>query len=254
MDAQTEARFWQRRFEELARQADRGARPVSSPFLSIAQQQLFLQLCPSFSLPCGLFGGFEGAERKLALFAPSEESLHEAAQTQFALLHIAPKQAKFADALSHRDFLGALLHLGLERDCLGDLLLQDQSAYLFCLKSPAALITQELSKVRHTAVRVQAAAVLPEGLAPRLQPLSHTVLSPRADAVIAAVFHLSRSAATALFPAEKVQLDGRLCTAPSAVLQPGVLVSVRGFGRFRLDEVGPPNKKGRLRLLLSLYV
>ena len=78
-------------------------------------------------------------------------------------LKIAPKSEKFADKLTHRDFLGALMSLGIEREVLGDIVIRDNVGYLFAKEDIAEYIKDSLTEIKHTAVRINTADSLPEG-------------------------------------------------------------------------------------------
>ena len=107
-----------------------------------------------------LWGGFDDAERKVCAFLPSwqdkESFILQEAETPevVSCLHITPVQAKFADPLTHRDYLGALMNLGIDRGQIGDILIDraDHSAYVFVLKMMADFICRELCRVKHTTV------------------------------------------------------------------------------------------------------
>ncbi len=107
-----------------------------------------------------LSGGYEAAERKAALFLPSYAEDGDASMLPIAVVRISPLNEKFADALSHRDFLGSLMNLGVERYKLGDILIDGNQAYLICMADMADYICAELKKVRHTSVYCEVEAGL----------------------------------------------------------------------------------------------
>ena len=168
-------------------------------------------------------------------------------------MKIAPAQQKFADALTHRDFLGSILALGLRREMLGDIVLSENCGYVFCKESVAGFITDNLERVRHTSVRVTKAAELPQQLTEEPEPQSVVVAAERLDALLAAVFRLSRSEAQKLIAAERVFADSRMCPRPDTAVKENCIVSARGYGRFRYLGISRETKKGKLRVHIQLY-
>ena len=199
------------------------------------------------------FGGTEDCERVMVRFGdPAVIGYEETFPIR--VLRIVPVSRKFAEKLTHRDFLGALMNLGLERDIFGDIIVREEAAYVFCAERMAAYICEELRQVRHTAVRCDMPAVCPEDARPALKEEQIIAASERLDMLIAKVWHLSRTKAKELFAAGAVQVGGRLCEKESAVPQTGDRISVRGFGKFRYLGRTGVTKKGSLVLKIEKYV
>lgn len=103
-----------------------------------------------------MFGGYETAERQMAAFVPDafcyEEDFHVESAYPISCIRVAPLQAKFADALTHRDYLGSILNLGLDRSKIGDILLEEDCAYVFCHSSVCGFLIEEISRIKHTSV------------------------------------------------------------------------------------------------------
>ena len=161
------------------------------------------------------------------------------------VIAVKPKSEKYAEELSHRDYLGAILGLGLERSLIGDILVRDRRAWFLCLASAADLLTSSLTQVRRTAVTAEIAAPDVPELQPRYEFLRVNVASERLDAVIAAFAGLSRGQADRLFASEKVFVNGRMTTDRSARLKEGDTVSVRGFGKGVYDGIEYETRKNR---------
>lgn len=198
-----------------------------------------------------LFGGAEGCERVVAAFGSRELCGYEL-QFPVTLLQCTPVNSKFADKLSHRDVLGALMGLGIERDTVGDIFLIENTAFVFVLSHMAEMICRELCSAKHTSLRCEIISSLPAGMEIRLQEQNLLVASERADCIVAAVFSLSRETAAELFRQDRIFADGRLLSA-SRPLTEGCVVSVRGYGRFRYGGISSVSKKGKLRILAYLY-
>ena len=141
------------RIQDLAEQCYHRDVPSHTEFLTLAEQDLFYRTVNKIpGVRYVLSGGYEAAERKAALFLPSYAEDGDASMLPIAVVRISPLNEKFADALSHRDFLGSLMNLGVERYKLGDILIDGNQAYLICMADMADYICAELKKVRHTSV------------------------------------------------------------------------------------------------------
>ena len=153
------------RIQDLAEQCYHRDVPSHTEFLTLAEQDLFYRTVNKIpGVRYVLSGGYEAAERKAALFLPSYAEDGDASMLPIAVVRISPLNEKFADALSHRDFLGSLMNLGVERYKLGDILIDGNQAYLICMADMADYICAELKKVRHTSVYCEVEAGLPEEL------------------------------------------------------------------------------------------
>lgn len=243
-----------KRFMELAEKSERNSQYLFTDFLSLAEQDLFYQAMKQFGeTGYSVNGGVEGAERVMVRFG-SQESFGYEADYPIACIEVRPMLEKFAEDLSHRDYLGALMNLGIERDLLGDIIIRGSTAYLFCVERMADYIIEQLDKVRHTNVKCRRSENLPKEAEPRLSMQELVVSAQRADSVIAKVYHLSRSQSLSLFREKKVFVNGRIFENNSGAFQPGAVVSVRGYGKFRYDGMLQETKKGRMRVLIAQYI
>lgn len=239
-----------RRFADLAARAQEGGYYVTGPFLSPADQGL-LAVC---RLPIGytLAGGYEGAERKLVVFG-DEENFGYPPDIPAHFLKIAPVAPKFADALTHRDFLGSLLGLGIERDVLGDILIDGNTGYLFCLDSIAPYLRDNLTRVKHTDVTLTETEAPPAALLRLPEPMPIVAGGERLDALVAAVYKLSRAEAARLFDKELVSVNGRIAAKPSAEPKENAMIAVRGYGRFQYLGKEGDTRKGRARVIVRVW-
>lgn len=237
---------------DLSDKADRTGRYSFTDFLNLDEQNT-LSVIKRELIPYSLFGGAEGCERVIARFGDTAERGYEEAYP-IACVKISPLQQKFADELTHRDILGALMHLGIERSCLGDIILRNNEAYLFTLTRIAPYICDSLSTVKHTSVSCEITETLPDGALFRKETVRLNVTSLRVDCVVASAYNLSRGAAEKLFDAQKVFIDGKMLLSGATVLKEGNVVSVRGYGRFIYRKVEGTSKKGRLFIFIEKYV
>jgi len=246
--------FFRKRLLDLAMQADRTNRFTFTDFLNEAEQAEYYAAVRD--LPdCGaaLWGGREDADRVMLRFGDAEMLGYEEPFPITCLL-IAPLQEKFGEELTHRDYLGSLMHLGIERGSLGDILVQGKHAYLFCKTQMAEYLCRELTRIRHTAVSCTPAELPETEFAAKTEEGSVQVSSPRIDGVIAKICRLSRSICAELFAAGKVFVNGRCTGNHSALLKDGDKVSVRGFGKFRYLGISGTTRKGNLIVRYEKFV
>ena len=253
MDSDKEMRQFRKRLTELAEKSSRQNIYTFTGFLGMAQQDAShrMERELSFAHPV-LFGGSDEAERVVVRFGSPEEMGYEV-EFPIVLLKIEPLLQKYADTLGHRDFLGALMNLGIDRGTLGDIFIRDNCGYLFCLESIADFIQEELGRIRHTDVRCGRAA--PEEVLEKKEKtrLELNVSSERADVVIAALYRLSRTESLAFFRGQKVFVNGRLCENNGCYLKKDDVVSVRGKGKFFYGGVERETRKGRLGVTVFVY-
>ena len=251
MDAD-EALF-KKRLAELANKAYTNSQYFFTGFLSLAELNSYYQMERELSyVPVTFFGGTADCERVMLRFGDKELCGYEE-PFPIVCVEIAPLVEKFGEALNHRDYLGALMNLGIERATLGDIVIIGKHAFLFCTEKMSSYIIEELDKVRHTNVRCEIAKEIPESTVTRLERKAVQVSAARADSIIAKLYNLSRSESVELFRAKKVFVNGRLNENNSGQLKSGDKVSVRGFGRFVFVGVSGETRKGKLNVEADLY-
>lgn len=241
------------RIRDLAEKSYSQNQYTFTGFLGLAEQDALWQVEREVSYAgITLYGGREQAERKMLRFG-SEAELGYEQPFPISCIRIRPLSAKFADKLSHRDYLGALMNLGIERSTIGDILPGEGEAFLFCQDTIVAFICENLGQIKHTHVKcdmVDAANEVPEE-----EPVKQViqVASPRVDAVISKVYNKSRSDCLELFRAGKVYVNGRLCENNSKSLEQGDVVNARGYGKFRISGEPHATRKGRLAIETEVY-
>lgn len=242
------------RINELAEKSYSENRFVFTDFLDMSQLSSFYSLESDLAyVGTSVSGGTEGCERCMVRFG-TPESLGYDEAFPIVLLHISPVQKKFSDALTHRDFLGSVIGLGIERTKLGDIIVRDNEGYIFVSESISEYILENLSKVKRTNVRVEKFLDIPEAVAPKFAEESMIVSSNRLDAIIARVYKLSRDLAVRYISEGKVFLSGRQMTENAKQLKSGDTVSVRGKGKFIFEGEGGSTKKDKLYIKIKKYV
>ncbi len=226
--------------------------PAATLFLSPREQQLVQALLNAAGVRSGyvLDGGYEEAERKIAVFLPdwAEDAEGELVFLR-ALFHGADS------ALTHRDILGSLMGLGVERDRLGDILVSPHSADIIAAPSLRDFFLREWTEAGRVKLTV-AEIAREELLLPQVQVkvLRDTVSSLRLDAVAAAAFSVSRGKAAELIAAGRGNLDHVPCLKPDKPVAEGAVLTARGFGKAKLKEVGGLSKKGRTGITIERYL
>ena len=233
-----------KRFAELAERADRSSIWQYSKFLTIAEQAELLKL--RLPVPVTLCGGIDGAERRIACFG-SEALMGCEPEPPIECVRISPLNPRFSGELTHRDYLGALMALGVTRDVMGDIIVSGSEAYLFCLDQIAAYMIDELHEVGRTSVKAELSDP-PESTSESGEEISIVIASERLDALIAAVWKLPREEAKALCEKGLVYVDSRLRERAGDRIDEGAAVSVRGRGRFIYVGLDRETKKGKLRV------
>ena len=240
----------QKRFEELAQRANDREYTVFSDFLGLSEISEISAM--RFSVPVTLWGGYDNAERCVACFG-DREYFADKSDYPIKCILIKPVNQKFADNLSHRDFLGSLMGLGIRREVLGDIIISENKGYLFCLETIADYIIENLTQVRHTTVECELTENIPTDILPQPENLEIIVSSERLDVIVSAIYKMSRSQVLPIFHTEKVFVNGIVKTSPSATLNVGDKVSVRGFGRFIYNGVLRHTKKDRLVISVDIF-
>ena len=243
-----------KRFTELAERAYSENRFIFTDFLDMSQLSSFYDMERELSFAgITVSGGAEGCERCMVRFGSVESCGYEM-DFPIVLLHIRPLQKKFSDTLTHRDFLGTIIGLGLERTKIGDILVRDNEAYVFVSDTVSDYIIDSMTRVKHTSVRVDICDDLPEEIAPKTVDESIIVSSNRLDAFIAKVYNMSRDLAVRYISEGKVFINGREMTGNAKSLKAGDTVSVRGKGKFIFDSEGGSTRKEKLYINIKRYI
>lgn len=241
------------RFHDLADKSFQQGIFTFTGFLGLSEQSVFWSEESKLKyVGYSISGGCDAADRVMVRFGNPQELGYEIS-FPIVCIHISPLAQKFADELSHRDFLGALMNLGIERSTIGDIKVGEKQAYLFCLDSIADFICTNLGQVKHT--HVKCAVTEDFERIPQEEPksVSVQVQSLRADAVLAKVYNMSREKSLELFRAGKVYVNGRLCENNSHQIRSGEAINARGYGKFVLTGEPRETRKGKLSVDVAVY-
>ena len=198
------------------------------------------------------FGGNESCERQVVQFGDKENLGYEGTYP-ISLIKIEPLTPKFAEELGHRDYLGALMNLGIQRELLGDIFIKEKEAYVYCLSHISDFISDNLKSVRHTHVKVTIYNDDIDIIKPELKDIEIIAASPRIDAVVAGITKMSRSQCLELFSSKKIYVNGLCMENKSSQLKEGDILVIRGFGKFIYNGAGNETRKGRVYIKLQKY-
>jgi len=222
---------------------------IYTDFLDPRQQSIVLSICKLFKdIKYGFDGGIDGAERQICYISSSDYDSEP--KIPIELLKLSWKSEK---KLKHRDFLGSLIHSGLKREKIGDMVVQDNYSYIAAHKDIAEYILYNLSKVGNTSILVRQCeeAIQIEN---NTKYVSSTVSSLRLDCIISAGFGISRSEAMEQIKASKVYINWESESSSSSTVSKGDTVTLRGKGRVILEDVGGTTKKDRIKILIKKFV
>ena len=237
------------RMEDLAKKAMKTG-CAASRFLTPTEAHSVSEYFMHKRVNLSFDGGFADAERVRAVFLNPDWGKHDREALFSALMF----EFRPQDTLGHRDVLGALMALGIERDTIGDIVITGNTAATVCLSELSGYIMENLSKAGRIGISTKKVDL--DELPLRQEELTiktDTVASQRLDAILSAAFGLSRTKASELVNAGNVSLDYQACMQPAKEVGEGALLSVRGLGRAKLLEVGGMSRKGRIFVRIGLY-
>ena len=259
-----ETEFLYAHLEDLFRDSEKGIFRASE-FFTPRELVLVRRWITSRGLwdNCCIYGGYESAERARVYFlcdymsSDAEASLPELLadygyDDPTVILRIDGSGFR---SLSHRDFMGSILSLGIERDVIGDIVVEgEERAYLFCDSAIAEFILENLKKVARDGVKV-ARAALPEGDfgQKRYREIRDTVASLRLDCVVASACNISRDLAKRTVTSGVCEVNYETVESPDRDVSAGGVFSITGYGKYKLASVGDLNARGRLRIVIHKY-
>ena len=249
-----ETELLKKRFTELAHKSTECGYFLFTDFLGLGEQSAFIEVKNLFkNARYTLFGGAADTERVMVRFG-DEEELGYNEDFPIAIIKAEPKSPKFADKLSHRDFLGALLNLGIERKTLGDIIIHENIGYIFCKDDIAEYLKDSLVKVKRTDIKASIIYELPDVKLFDTERIKIQVSGERVDAVISKVYSISRDDSLSLFKKHLVFVCGKCCENNSYTPKENDVISVRGYGRFIYRGVSGTSKKGKLNVKIEKYI
>ena len=197
-------------------------------------------------------GGYNDAERKVIFIYPYYME-YEDIKNPLEIVQI-EGNFKFKE-ISHRDYLGAILNLGIVREKIGDIIIHDNFCQVIVDNSICDFLTLNLNKVSRNKVIVNKISrddIIPNS--PNYKEVSFTVSSQRLDCIISGLYNISRQDSLKYINGERVHVNYEKITSPSKEIEDNSLISVRGKGRSIIVNVGDITKKGRIKVQAKLIV
>lgn len=195
-------------------------------------------------------GGYAGAEKKRLIVFPDYYRPDDI-DLPIAVMEISLSDS--AKVLSHRDYLGAIVGLGLRRSVVGDIIAYVGGAQVVAAREivPALQGLGEVNRYKASVVEIPPYQIRVEEQPQRT--INSTVATVRLDAVLSSGLGIGRGKAVELIKSDKVKVNWRSIGQPGFQLSAGDVLSIRGKGRLELTEVGAETKKGRTRITLRKF-
>lgn len=243
--------YFAAQLENLSVRAARSGIVLYSDFLTLSQQQTALHAAKHAGCQLCLYGGSADSQRKIAAFA-KDEQLFDTADFPIVIVKAVYDTRFLQEALTHRDFLGALMHLSIRREMIGDIVVGDGEAYLFVQQKSASCVLQELERVKRAAVTLSIAESCPLSAAPNFAESTITVSSMRIDCVVTQLMRCGRNTAVDAIRQGAVRIGDAAAEKPDRILKEGDELSIKGYGKCRIGAAAP-TRKGRLAVTILKY-
>ena len=240
-----------RLYDRLVRAEQKGI-PAATCFLSPREQVLTKRMLPELGL-C-FFGGHAEAERNVCCWLPEylDESWFWEEDGPIAAVRASYFEK---DQLTHRDFLGGLMGIGIKRETVGDIYVGTGSCDFLVTREILPYVLDNFLSAGRTRLHIQTIP-LEELHVPQVtvKEIRDTVSSLRLDSIVGSGFGMARGKASALIEAGKISLNDLPCLKGDKLLCEGDKVSARGYGKLLLSQVGGKTKKDRISIVLQRFI
>ena len=243
---------FEKRISDLARRSIKTGRVTNTWFLTPAEKY-FLEQRRDLYQGCLLrfFGEEYGCERTAAFFVPD---YMEGEEPEYAEVLTAFRFEAFFGEPGHRDYLGAILNTGIERNRVGDLIIKGSICTVFCFKTVASVFP-DIERVGRCGVKVSEVSLVDVPVIERkTKQVSFTVSGLRLDSVAAGMFSVSRTDSAEKIRLGLVSLNYAVCEKPDASVKAGDVISMRGEGKGTVSEIGGQSRKGRTYVHAEIFV
>ncbi len=245
-----ESEFFLPRIRDAVRLSEISSMPRFVGFLTATEAAEAERTAKAEGGLISFFGGYASAER--VFFGAFPERCEDKAR--FWPIEAVTFSYRVQDKLSHRDVLGALMSLGIARETVGDILIEDGRAVAFLNRDILPAVMNGIDKIGRVGVTLREGFTepLPEGS--KTKELSDTVASLRLDAVVAALVGTSRGKALELIQNGLVSVNSLMVEKSVRTIKSGDRITVRGVGKFTVDSVDGMTKKGRIILKAKKFI
>lgn len=232
------------RLDDIAKQAYKRGVAYSS-FITIEAVSYALSIAKQYGLQVKSYGGYEESERSIVCFYEQGQEIY---------FPIKCLLLKSREDITHSQVLGSVLGLGIKRDTIGDIIIDGNAAYVFCLSHIADFISDNLMYVGKTHVDVESLMELPDIVKASGQEKRIVASSLRLDVILSSALNLSRSSATALINQARVFRNHIQENKVDRRLEENDIISIRGIGRLKLLSIADTNKKGKFPIYIETYL
>ena len=249
--------FYVQHLIDLAERARRSGYPVFTNFMTTKEFSLLNRSIRNFQgIRVVTWGGHEDCDHRLAGFFPLHyDGSMDSSSFPVACIRVSAVNQRYAKDLGHRDYLGAILNLGIERSMIGDIRISNQMvAYVFCNQEFVPFLINDLTMVRHTAVQfevINSIEYIPEQ---EYEITNRSIASMRLDNVVAALIGSARGKAGELISQGKVLADYEERLSNSYRCHDGSTITVRGYGKYKVfAKVDDYTRKGKQKITIYKY-
>lgn len=254
------------KIEDKARLCSENSMITNSDFLDMHERSVAAELRLQYpDVKIIFYGVFDDAERTVAVFVPEyiEAKNFDELRAYFGknpddnpLAVIRLEKDKFSPALSHRDYLGALMGLGIRRETTGDIAVDESGCKMVVLSKIAPFIAENLGKAGRGTLK---AGIIPvsqaeNGAKPTGVPDSFTVSSMRLDSVVKNAFRVSRNDAVSAVESGVVFVNDIECLKPDKKISAGDKIVFRRKGRIIVGDCSAVSKKGRIIVEITRFI
>lgn len=225
------------------------SRDFFTKFLSPLESATVSGRFPKGEVFIRFFGGYDDAERLVCAFSAYKDDI--VFPVTALKLRVKSKNA----GLSHRDYLGSILSLGIKRETLGDIIITDTGAIVFCLDEIADYIADNLLKIGGAGIEITKEESLQTlEIKREYNIMPSTVSSMRCDSIVSSALNLARGKAVDLISRGLVTLNYEIAKSSHQIIKDGDVISVRGHGKFKVQTDGHLTKKGRIHVNICKYI
>lgn len=241
-----------KRAEDLLRRSDKTSTVTHTAFLTPAEQAA-IEKWARYAPDCIMIlrGGHPDCERRAAFFLPYYMEAESFDESEY--ISALKAETRFG-APTHRDYMGAVLALGIKREWLGDIWISGESAVIFLMQSVERHVLDGLEKVGRFGVKLSPAPLdTLEAPERHFKRVSFSVKSLRFDAVLSDMFGISRTAAVEHIAREEASLNYEICRKNDAAVAEGDVISLRGRGKGKIVSAGGTSRRGRIFVEAEIY-
>lgn len=245
--------FFARHMEELAERTYYGHYPVYTEFLTTREYTILNQIKKQFPpVRLEFFGGHVDCDHMICGFFPKD---WQSIDFPVCCIRVDVSDSRYAQSLSHRDYLGAILNLGIERSKIGDIRICNQTAFVFCKEDFAPFIIEHFTMVKQTPVHCEVLSSAGDIPPQQFEQSARSIASCRLDNIISAITGMSRSKSSALIRQGLVVAEHEVRNSVSYVCHDEAVITIRGYGKYRLHiPEDCYTKKGKQKIIIYKYI